>query len=203
LFGGYGLVDSNEKTLGDTWTWDGTAWAEIHLAKSPSPRVSASIAVLGDRVVLYGGTTTMDGNGKGSDETWTWDGSTWEEVTTGGPPARWEAAMASAGGLLVLFGGRASFETAGVLGDTWTWDGHAWAERKVSGPSRRSGAAMGTLNGEAMLFGGEGDDTQANFGNQGDTWIWDGTQWTEQKVPGPQARWGAAMAPYMARRSRP
>jgi N-acetylneuraminic acid mutarotase len=44
--------------------------------------------------------------------------------------------------------------------------------------------------GKLVVFGGGGGPT----GILGDTWMWDGTTWTEAKVQGPPARWGAVMA---------
>jgi hypothetical protein len=49
---------------------------------------------------------------------------------------------------------------------------------------------MATLNGTVVLFGGTG----ANSSVLGDTWIWNGTTWTEANVSGPSARYYHAMA---------
>jgi hypothetical protein len=195
LFGGYGAVASNWKTFDDTWTWDGAHWVEEHPGTFPTPRAWASVATLGDTVVMYGGRSDLN-SAASIDETWTWDGTNWAKVATPGPTARSEAAMASLGSAeAVLFGGHdpniAPIDT--VFGDTWTFDGHVWTERKVSGPSQRYAPAMGGLGGQVVLFGGFGSGGDA-YGNLGDTWTWDGTKWTEQKVSGPGARGAAAMA---------
>jgi hypothetical protein len=50
--------------------------------------------------------------------------------------------------------------------------------------------AYDASRGTTLLFGGLG--TGSTF--RGDTWIWNGTSWTEVTTPGPSARSGSAMA---------
>jgi hypothetical protein len=49
---------------------------------------------------------------------------------------------------------------------------------------------MARQGGSVVLFGGT--DPEGNLLD--DTWTWDGTTWTQQRVTGPSARYGAAMA---------
>lgn len=64
--------------------------------------------------------------------------------------------------------------------------------RSDTGPSGRSLTAMAsdTVRKRIVLFGGQGEDG----GDIGDTWEWDGNQWTQQDVVGPTARSAHAMA---------
>src|ERR1700733_1449233 len=123
------------------------------------------------------------------------------------PPARIEQAMAydAAQGQVVLFGGEvSSFNSSGSitttsLGDTWLWDGANWTQTALqTGPPARENHAMAydSTHGQVVLFGGGhtyGDLTNENILN--DTWVWDGTNWT-QKFPqtSPPARELFAMA---------
>src|SRR5262249_60122344 len=123
--------------------------------------------------------------------TWTWDGIRWtRHYPLLAPSARQGAigAFDLARGNLVVFGGFLWLRFNPATNETWTWDGANWTLRSVPGPSARGGAAMafdGT-SGNVLLFGG------ASFlsntpGLLGDTWLWDGQQWTSLPVSGPSA----------------
>jgi hypothetical protein len=190
LFGGR----SGSQILGDTWTWDGTAWTLRTPAASPPPLESASTAYddTTHQVLLFGGLTAGGGP---SGATWSWDGTTWTELTpSSSPTPRFSASMAenSATHTLVLFGG---FAMPGVpFGDTWTWDGNNWTQASPpSSPAARGGAgtASGPTGLGVVIFGG-------STGSQAlaDTWTWDGTTWTQRNPSNaPSPRVDAAMAP--------
>src|SRR6185436_17877621 len=110
-------------------------------------------------------------------DTWTFDGTTWTEVTPPlSPPAR-------AGGLmafdvpsqkLVLYGG---FDGGAYLGDTWLWDGatSTWtAASSLAAPPAVTGPQVFTdpRSGTVVMFGGFDGDRY-----QGDTWRWSGEGW--------------------------
>ena len=90
----------------------------------------------------------------------------------------------------VLFGGFGLPPTLGCcFSDTWTWDGTAWTQRfPAHSPSLRYNHSMvfDEARGEVVLFGGF-QTTGSVFLN--DTWVWNGTDWT-QKSPAtsPSAR---------------
>jgi len=98
---------------------------------------------------------------------------------------------------LILFGGFA----AGILNDTWVWNGRAWQQVAdasdpgctttcTSGPSVRGYANMAydAATSQLVLFGGRSPE-------RGDTWIWNGSGWTELfPAVSPVARDSAAMA---------
>jgi N-acetylneuraminic acid mutarotase len=187
LFGGH---QDGYDGMSDTWTWDGTSWQQQNGA-GPSERWWAVMAPLNGTLTLFGGAADVSGpQDQLLDDTWTWDGSTWTELSVAGPPARSLAVMAPLGDKLVLFGGVGG-NGDGVLGDTWTWDGTSWTELQVDGPPARFAAAMAPLGDKLVLFGGE---TAANSATLGDTWIWDGSAWTQADATGPVARWHAIMA---------
>ncbi|MBI5481607.1 MAG: hypothetical protein HY906_22310, partial [Deltaproteobacteria bacterium] len=153
---------------------------------SPPARYGHALAVVGAKVVLFGG---RDAGGRLSD-TWEWDGSTWTPRPVAGPPARYGHALGALGGAAVLFGGNA---LTGVVNDTWEWNGTAWAQRfPLQNPPPRDTHALATLHQtKLVLFGGN-----APAGNLTDTWEWDGTNW-RLMVPAtsPGARRYHAMAP--------
>ena len=71
--------------LGDTWSWNGTAWSQLSPATSPSQRFDAITVVdpgLGTVVVFGGGAPCGSKN-----DTWAWSGSTWNEINSPTSPA--------------------------------------------------------------------------------------------------------------------
>jgi hypothetical protein len=99
----------------------------------------------------------------------------------------------AAHGQTVLFGG---YYEHIPYGDTWTWDGTDWTRRTpVHAPSPRweMGMAYDAAHDEVVLFGGTPDNYDGEY--FGDTWTWDGTDWT-QRTPAhaPSPRYNFAMA---------
>ncbi len=191
MFGGY----ENGAHLNDTWAWNGSTWTQLFPALSPPVRGYASMAYDPDMnagagaLVLFGGW-----NGSFLNDTWAWNGTSWSEVATTGPPVRDEASMAwdpvmnaGAGGM-VLFGGAGSTN----YNDTWSWSGTTWTQLSpTTSPSARgySSLAYDTGTQQMVLYGGYG----TTYDN--DTWLWDGSNWDLQS-PGtsPGARDAATMA---------
>ncbi len=89
---------------------------------------------------------------------------------------------------MVLFGGA---DGNSVLGDTWIWDG-AWRPKfPASSPAARQGPAIAFdgAAGNVVLFGGAPTVPVGNGTAFGDTWTWDGVNWTQQFPPvSPPAR---------------
>jgi hypothetical protein len=96
---------------------------------------------------------------------------------------------------MMVFGGRRALTEQG---DTWLWDGTAWTQVAQNDPGRpapRYGAAMAydEANRVVVLFGGRtGQGTTGTV--FGDTYVWDGSNWTQRSASGPQPRFGHAMA---------
>lgn len=176
-------------------TIEAPAWTALEDAPSVrSDHVMVYDAVRGN-VVLFGGTTAQGP----SSETWTWDGSIWRRRTpTTIPPARGGQAMAydAARQRIVMVGGN-DLASDG----TWQWDGSDWSEQIQHNPFPPPplvGAAMAydAARQRIVLFGG----TTPNGVEQGKTWQWDGTTWSELTTKAsPPARAGHAMA-YDAKR---
>src|ERR1700722_14048942 len=105
----------------------------------------------------------------------------WVQVRySSAPSARENSAVAYDGAThsIVLFGGDGS----SIYGDTWTWDG-AWHPRfPANSPSPRQGPAIAfdEAGGNVVLFGGS-PTAPVGIGTAfGDTWTWDGVNWTQQ-----------------------
>jgi len=180
--------------LGDqymaTWVWNGTTWTEKSTTTRPPNRTHFGLAFDAARAetVLFSGCAANPFN-----DTWVWDGSNWaQRFPATSPPARCFARIADHPETerVVLFGGLGS----GPYNDTWTWDGTNWT-RLVPGraPAARAGQAMAydAGLGGILLFGGEAQYVGPWLA---DTWLWDGTGWSEIAAPtSPSARAFAPM----------
>ncbi len=182
LFGGIGTTGY---PLNDTWIWNGNNWIPIYPATSPSPRAQASMVydTALQRIVLFGG-MVAGGGGLTSTvgDTWTWDGTNWTQLQpTLSPPARAQSSMTydAIHRQVVLFGG---FSGNGVMNDTWTWDGTKWVQQHPRAvPPARAGASLlydDALR-QSVLFAGV---AEPKVGDLHDTWLWDGTNWTQKAV---------------------
>ena len=127
---------------------------------------------------------------------WEWGGTNWTHESPGAmPPASEAPAGAVVGVELVIFGGEGiDFEP---LGDTWTYDGSSWTQLSPAhSPSPRRGAVAAALDGKMVLFGGDViSPSSQDWLSVDETWVWDGTDWTQQQPPqSPPARSFAGMA---------
>lgn len=196
LFGGF--EQSSWSFRNDTWEFDGVAWTLRATAAAPSPRGYSGLAYDSQRgvTVLFGG---YDGVG-GLDDTWEWDGTAWSQRTTPAAPSpRRGMAMAfdSARNETVLFGGGV-FNNASA--ETWTWNGTTWTQRTpAAAPSARWDTRMvfDISRGRAVLHGGADGGYTTDLG---DSWEWNGGNWTQLVGGGPSARHGSAMG-YDARKA--
>jgi hypothetical protein len=146
-------------TVSTTWTWNGTTWTELSPPTSPPARLAASMAYdpATGQLVLFGGTNDVVASNALS-TTWTWNGTTWTELSPPtSPPARLAASIAydPATRQLVLFGGQVG--TGGIVSTTWTWNGTTWTELSPpTSPAARLAASMADdpAAGQLVLFGG-------------------------------------------------
>jgi len=184
LFGGQ---DANGAALSETWLWNGTNWVQAQPSASPPPLFYASMAydASSGNVVLFGG----EDGATISDRTWLWNGTTWTQSAAVGPQGRYFASMAYDPTTkdVLLFGGD-------YLADTWLWNGSTWTQRSpANAPPARFGATMAydPASSDVVLFGGE---TTGTLAARNDTWVWNGTNWSEQSpTTAPPPRFGASM----------
>jgi len=196
------VVLSGPDRASSVWTWDGSSWSESSgWAEWPSGRHYPALAAdtTRGRVVLFGGNASPAGscgNPQGSlcSDTWTWDGLEWRrEDPEHHPSARRQHGIAhhAGRGTTVLFGGCVPGDPGSdncdgsALADTWEWDGEDWARRspETSPPARYAHLmAWDAGRGEVVLHGGlamdEGTCGVQDDRHCGDTWTWDGEDWS-------------------------
>ncbi|MEM7204682.1 MAG: hypothetical protein AAF628_30775 [Planctomycetota bacterium] len=174
--------------VGDTWAFDGATWRLLSAPASTGggsagqgvfrEAAAACYDAARDQTVAVGGAPAAY---TGAAETWTHDGTTWQQrAGSPAPQARSDAGLAfhAPSAHSVLFGGQGGFN---VFGDTWTWDGVTWTEHYLAvAPVPRSGALLAheAWSGRTILFGGFAGTTVL-----GDTWAWNGNTWTRLFPP--------------------
>lgn len=220
LFGGR---RQDGTALADTWEWDGLGWQSVAAAGAPPARAGHTVALDGRRgtLLLFGGAGGTEGSPQPLADTWEYLGAQagWSRVATLGPPARSQAAMASAAitaaaadpaGVL-LHGGQDG--SGNTLGDTWLWDGQAWSAPPLMNdpcpavpPSvatlprcRRQAALIPAPGSRALLIGGRLGPTSAGTPETADeVWQWDGARWSPAQVYRPPTvlgRYGHSAGP--------
>ena len=141
LFGGF----DNTHSLADTWLWDGHGWSEAHPSVSPPARDGATMAYdpASRTVLLFGGTYQPDTRVSTElDDTWSWDGKTWTDVSGAHRPP-WSNGTAMsydpASRSMILLTLPASHPNLDVTPNgvgsrgntpfgTWRWTGRDWTE---------------------------------------------------------------------------
>src|SRR6266404_2075794 len=136
----------------------------------------------------------------GASGTWLWDGSIWTPATSLNQPSPRNLytppVYDSARNQLVLYGGADPY--VGQMTDTWVWNGSQWLNKNAAPPENtpvhRSSFAMAydARNDKTILYGGLGFDNGAF--SLTDTWLWDGTQWSQASpLNNPGARYAHSM----------
>jgi hypothetical protein len=112
------------------------------------------------------------------------------------PSPRYGASLAynPADGYLVLFGGCCDAYNR-TFSDTWVWNGQSWRQLNPSAsPSARknAGLAYDMASKRLVLFGG---CINNQYSQDGDTWAWDGSTWTQitSTLPAPHSQCEPAM----------
>jgi hypothetical protein len=184
-------VGGGPDTLGVTWVWNGTDWAQADRSGQFFATALVYDAKLGSIVAFSFLQSTPQSR--------QWNGSAWSPPVSGGPSPRGGEALAydPVSGKVVVFGGRRVSEP--YLGDTWTWDGSQWTQQHpATSPTPRLNGTMAydPNSRKLLLFGGE----ISPMGQPStDTWSWDGSSWTQLTptvmlnrqdllFPGPTAR---------------
>jgi hypothetical protein len=182
LFGGW----AGDRSLNDTWTWDGRDWTRQHPVVSPPGAYSEKMMafdVARGVMVLYGTPGV----------TWTWNGSAWARHVSTTPPAAadsWAMAYDPLSRTVMLY------VAAGWYTGTWAWDGTRWLQL-------RRGKAT-NYHVDAMVFDGSrllllGDRIPAATGTN--MWAWTGNDWSPLS-PAVRLPSGSASVAFDAARGR-
>ncbi|MGE3172334.1 MAG: Kelch repeat-containing protein [Planctomycetota bacterium] len=191
MFGGL----ANGVILGNTWTFDGSAWTQRSPSAAPTPRLGHRMVydVQRGAVVLYGGSPVAVQPSSLTD-TWEWNGTNWRSVPTSTNP-RSRVSHALAYDVLrsrtILWGGFSGIGFGGT--DTWEYDGTDWFQvttQNIPEGLLEVAMAYDVARGRTILFGGR-NFTQTPAGS---TWSYDGVDWTQlNPATSPPARQQAGL----------
>lgn len=170
---------------------------------APSPRVFAASAFDESqrKLVVFGG--YIDEAPNFSDETWIWDGASWSLLVGARPPPRYSAAMAYGNGRILMHGGLTRRANGAIepLNDTWELNlaaptclnsNSGWRQLTPSQQPTGTGRyghklAYHPTRFEFVLFGGD-QRVWPDRQYMGDTWKWNGANWTPGPASGPSPR---------------
>ncbi len=149
-----------------TWEYDGAAWVEVGAAPGFTTLLAYDEA-RGLTVALLG------------TDTWTWDGTSWQQLMVDGPTSVRDSVLAydSVRQRIVRFGGYTDGTGDSQIDETWEWDGSAWALMSPAvRPSARGGHSMAfdAKRGLMVLYGGY---------RHNEVWEYDGTTWAQRMAP--------------------
>lgn len=189
MAGGLLVPPSSAAAIGAD-TWD-------HVTTTAVPAVSFGVKIVADpatdQILLLG-----SAQGDSTLETWNWTGTGWTRLTpASSPPTGGDAAFDPATGQVVLLvpiappppgPGEAAWGDC-LPNQTWTWDGSTWTRRftsnlvdggTVDSPGGVGQGAMGYDPGSRSLVH-VGGICQTDFGSlpTTDTWMWNGSRWTQ------------------------
>lgn len=177
MYGGKSLTSASMSALDEHWQFDGLHWTLVASNCAPGPRVSAHLRY------LAGGTAMLTQGGRGG--TWLLVAGQWLELSADSPYPREQAMLAWDGvsQKMLLFGGYTGLLPNPNCDESWSWDGQEWRLlRPTNSPPPRSRGVLvhQEHNNRILLFGGV-DYTPSPVG-RGDTWQWDGTDWSQANV---------------------
>ena len=181
LFGGLDFQNFQYTLLSSMWAFDGTNWTEQHPPALPAGRFDAAMAAqAGGGLVLFGGCCTGQCCAGDRNDTWMWDGNTWQQAELAlSPQARQSMGLAFDPGnaVTLLYGGGGGAGVGAGLADTWTWNHSLWTPLhflSVPGFRQAMGFAYDDDLGQVLMFGGVGS-VYRDYLN--DLWTWNGSAW--------------------------
>jgi N-acetylneuraminic acid mutarotase len=193
LFGGYDDATGNFRQ--DTWTWDGTVWAEVKNQRPPHRSLTSMWYDPNlQKVVIYGGVgrSNLDQKAVRFEDMWAFDGNGWTQLnvtTTPGPRLGAQVAVNPVTRKLLLFGGlRAEQNEDNTTkqwydSDTWEWDGAASSWTKLAPATSPDARENGLMTWDPVrqmitMFGGFKGGYYLS-----DVWTWNGTTWVPYIAP--------------------
>jgi hypothetical protein len=189
-----GLTSGPTASNNETWSFDGASWTQLSPATTPPNRWGHLLVTdtRRNRIVMFGGRSpSLTAN---ANDTWEWNGSDWQLMTPAASPstrAFYGAAFDARRGRTVIVGAQSTF----VGSETWEYDGTTWQQAVTAttlvsreSPSLCYDAGRGVI----VLFGGYYAMSPGTM--FGETWEYDGVDWTQRTTAStPAPRYRASM----------
>jgi hypothetical protein len=164
-----------------TWLYNGTDWRSVATAVHQPARLAHLEYDVTRKALIALSLSDF--------RTWRFDGIDWTPLALNGPtpalPSGLERQAPSVGldqkrQAWIVFGG---FDGYNRLADTWTGDGTSWtkqapahAPNSFGGVPGKNNLAWDPVGSRLLLFGGM---NSAYGSDSGETWAWDGTDWSQ------------------------
>lgn len=174
----------NVGAMGDTWEFDGTAWTLVPGATLPNRCcMGMAYATSTGRMVTFGG---LSNSFSALGDTLEYDGVTWTTTTATGPTPRSYVTLTYdlMRDRVIAFGGADDTFTF-CFADTWEYDpvAQSWSQisTATTPPARAEpGLVYDIARGVVVMYGGW---DLASGVTLGDTWEYDGVDWTQVFSP--------------------
>lgn len=188
MFGGYaGYTCPGFTFNGDTnetWAWNGSIWAQLHPATSPSARdgMCAAYDQQSGQFIAFGGSGVVGEGFAGLDDTWSWTGTTWTQLQPASTPPSDACSMTYDAARGVIMMSDAGYDTGGTT-QMWTWNGTAW-NRIADSPADVRSISYDPDTRTDIGYIGQGTCTslgpmEAQCTQIDQTWVWDGSAWSQ------------------------
>lgn len=191
------LTDGQDLNRTYSYSFANNTWTQVADAGPSFFRTPAMVYdPISNRMVFFGVRLTTDEFGLALvSETWVLNSNnTWQQLaTTSDPGPRHNANITydSVNRRVLLYGGRN--DLAGqFFTDLWAFDGANWTLLNLGGTSPTDPPAVSDAvfafddsSGNAVLYGGRTVSSQGILLSRNDTWVFNGTAWARQNIPGP------------------
>jgi hypothetical protein len=174
----------------DTWTWNGSAWKQLHPAHVPPINFGwpASMAYdpVSKAVLLFAFEQTPSANQTNMvAETWSWNGADWRRLTSASGPSL-PGQMVTMERNVLLFAQARDRVGGRFVTQIWDWDGASWQQQPMANYLTQplTSLAYDPVRVQYVMF-------------DGDTWILESLGWkrvharTEPSAAGYSAYFGA------------
>lgn len=173
------VVFGGNPALNDTWTWDGKYWTHQHPLATPPALGGTLMAYDSARhnVLLLADMSQAAGIAINSvlDDTWIWNGSTWQDKHPQHEPAigfDWQPPTMGFDPIsqtVLLYGFTKDYQA-----ETWSWNGSDWAQLRPS-TTPTSAGTMAYDGHQILLLAASSGQVGGRYLTQ--TWAWDGSNW--------------------------
>jgi hypothetical protein len=183
-------------------------WELLTPATSPVGRAGQGMAYdpATGNVIMFGG-TTLQGISGATNQTWTWNGTTWTQLQPATSPPNSvgiELVHDSLRGVFVTFGSANTSAFGGASANrTWEFDGTTWTQvfpAATPGGRGHYGMCFDSVRNRVVMYGGVGNSMFPIA--DGTTWEYEGTTWTQVTTansPGPLERPSMCFHAFAAR----
>jgi hypothetical protein len=160
-------------TLGETWTWNGLAWSQVHPATNPTARAGATLTwdSKRERLIMVGGQVRAN---EFDQDVWAWDGNDWRRLAADQYAETNGVAYLPTDDTVVAYHWDSPQSRMSIF------DGNIWKERPtgLNDLPELGVVIYDEQLGKLVIFGEHPNPPDGYTGSTPATWTWDGTTWS-------------------------